>query len=162
MAITLPLALNEKAWAHSEIVGYSAMLLAFLLVFFGIRSYREHDGGGAISFGRAVGVGLLITVISCGIYVASWEIVYFNFIPDFADRYSAHVIEKARKEGASDAALLKKQQEMADFKRLYANPAINIGMTFMEAFPVGLIVTLISAAILRKKPDGGTPAAVAA
>lgn len=161
MAITLPMCLKGNSWVSSEVIGYSSMLLAFLLVFFGIRSYREHDGGGAITFGRAVGVGLLITVISCGIYVASWEIVYFNFIPDFADRYSAHVIEKARKEGASDAALLKKQQEMADFKRLYANPAINIGMTFMEAFPVGLIVTLISAAILRKKPGEGTPAAVA-
>src|SRR3954452_7243532 len=79
MAITLPLALNGKAWVDSEIVGYSSMLLAFLLVFFGIRSYREQVGG-AISYGKAVGVGLLITVISCGIYVLSWEIIYFNFV----------------------------------------------------------------------------------
>jgi hypothetical protein len=155
MAITLPL-VNSGKLEHSEVLGYSTMVLAFLLVFFGIRSYRENVGGGAITFGKAFQVGILITLICCTVYVISWEIIYINFMPDFVDKYAASSIAKARAEGASDAVIAKTAQEMAQFKKLYANPLFNVGMTFMEIFPVGLIVTLISAAILRRKTAAGT------
>ncbi len=133
-------------------VGYTGMVLAFMLVFFGIRSYRENVGGGTITFGRAFAVGILIAVISSVCYVIAWEILYFNFMPDFMDKYAAHVIEKARAAGESAQAIQAKQQEMQQFKQLYnSNPFVNFGMTFLEPFPVGLLITLISAAILRKK-----------
>jgi len=157
------MALFRDGWDHLKngyIIGYSSMILAFLLVFFGIRSYREQTGG-SISFGKAFSVGLAITLIACAIYVLSWEVVYFNFIPDFADKYSASVLEKARKDGASEAKLAATKKQMADFKRLYANPVINAGMTLMEVFPVGLVVTLVSAAILRRKQGSAGPAAAA-
>ncbi len=145
----------------SEIIGYTSMVLAFLLVFFGIRSYRENVGGGTITFGKAFQVGILITLITCTVYVVSWEIVYFNFMPDFVDKYAAHTIAEVRASGASDAAIAKTVKDMADFKRWYANPFLNVGMTFMEIFPVGLLVTLISAAILRKKPTASPAPATA-
>jgi hypothetical protein len=135
---------------HSEIIGYTAMLLAFILVFLGIRSYREKSGG-SITFGKAFQVGLFITLITCTVYVVSWEIVYWGFMPDFGARYSAHMIEKARKSGASAAAIEKTKTEMAHFQELYKNPFINVGMTFMEVFPIGLVMTLISAGILRRQ-----------
>jgi len=162
-AVILPLCMSGVIdFDNSEIVGYSAMVLAFLLVFFGIRTYRENVGGGAITFGRAFKVGILITLITCAVYVVSWEILYFNFFPDFADRYAEHMIEKMRADGASLAAVEAERKKMADFKELYANPLINVGITFMEVFPVGLIVTLVSAAILRRKPTPGTPSTAAA
>ncbi len=139
----------------SALLGYTTMVVAFLAVFFGIRSYREKNGGGTITFGRAFKVGILITLVACAIYVTTWEIIYFNFIPDFADKYAALSLEKMRASGASDAELLEAQKKMADFKEWYANPILNIGMTFMEIFPVGLIMTLVSAAILRKKATPG-------
>lgn len=132
-------------------IGYTSMVLAFMLVFFGIRSYRENVGGGAITFGRAFAVGILIAVIASVCYVVAWEIIYFNFMPDFMDKYAAHVIDQARASGASAEAIQAKLQEMKKFKELYSNPFFNVAMTFIEPFPVGLIITLISAAILRKK-----------
>lgn len=160
-AITLPLSMNGTIdLDKSAIVGYASMVLSFTLVFFGIRSYRDNIGGGAITFGRAFRVGILITLITCTVYVTAWEIVYFNFIPDFVDQYAALSIQKMRDHGASDAAIATKVKDMARFKELYANPLINIGMTFLEIFPVGLIVTLVSAAILRRK--AGPVARVAA
>lgn len=143
---------------HSMLVGYASMVLAFLSVFFGIRAYRERTAGGSISFGKAFQVGILITLITCVMYVVAWEIVYFNFMPDFVDNYSTHMIEKLRASGATPAAIAAETQKMAKFKELYANPFINVGMTFMEVFPAGLIITLVSAAILRRKPDPGLPA----
>ena len=151
MFATLPFhdKIGFEKWGY--VVGYTSMVLAFILVFFGIRSYRENVGGGAISFGRAFAVGILIAVISSVCYVIAWEILYFNFMPDFVDKYAAHVIEQARASGASAAAIQQTTQEMQQFKQMYSNPFINAAFTFLEPFPVGLILTLISALILRKK-----------
>jgi hypothetical protein len=134
------------------IVGYTGIVVSLLLVPFGIRSYRENVGGGYITFGRAFAVGILITLISCICYVVAWEIVYYNFLPDFAEKYSAYMVEKARASGASQQAIEATVQEMKNMKAMLANPLTNAALTFIEPFPVGLIITLISAAILRKKP----------
>lgn len=159
-AVMLPLCMSGTiSWDKSEIIGYTAMVLAFLLVFFGIRSYRENMAGGAITFGKAFQVGILITLITCAVYVVSWEIVYFNFIPDFDEKYTAHLIGKMRSDGATPAAIKAKEDEMARLWKLYANPFFNVAITFMEVFPVGLVVTLVSAAILRRKHAPGAPGA---
>ena len=158
-AMLMPLCLNGTPnFDHMEVLGYSAMLLAFLFVFFGVRSYRDNVAGGAISFGKAFQVGLLITLITCAMYVIAWEITYYNFFPDFIDRYSAHVLDKMRAAGESEAAIREQAAQLARMAKLYANPLFNVGITFMEVFPVGLIVTLVSAAILRRKPSQTAPA----
>jgi Protein of unknown function (DUF4199) len=154
MSIGVPASLNGTiSFEYGQLVGYSAMVLSFLLVFFGIRAYRDDVGAGKITFGRAFGVGILITLISCAIYVVAWEIVFFNFVPDFADKYATVSLENMRRKGASDAEIVKATADMAKFKELYKNPLFNIGMTFLEIFPVGLIVTLVSAAILRTRRE---------
>lgn len=133
------------------IVGYTTMILSFLLVYFGIRSYRDNVGGGQITFGKAFLVGIGITLISCVCYVITWEGLYFTVFHDFADKYAAYMIAKAKNSGATDAAIQQIAQQMAQFKKMYANPLFNVAMTFIEPFPVGLLITLISAAVLRKK-----------
>lgn len=159
-SIHLPLVMNGTL-KNGEIAGYASMILAFLAVFFGIRTYRDNVGGGAITFGRGFKVGILITLITCAVYVIGWEIVYWGFMPDFADKYAAMVLERMREEGATPARLAAEAQKMEQFKQLYKNPFFNVGMTFLEIFPVGLVMTLISAAILRKKGPGA-PAGAAA
>jgi hypothetical protein len=156
MAITIPLCMNRTLDSiYSEIFGYTSMVLAFILVFLGIRSYRE-NAGGAITFRKAFTVGLLITLVTSAMYVTAWEIIYYGFIPDFADKYSVLVVEKMEKKGASAAAIEKTKAEMAHFRVMYKKPLFNIGMTLMEVFPVGLVMTLVSAGILRRKPAMAT------
>ena len=159
VSLMMPLCLNGTIpMESSETLGYASMVLAFLLVFFGIRSYRETLGAGAIGFGKAFQVGILITLITCAIYVISWEITYFNFMPDFLVKYNAHVLEKMQAAGESAAAIQAKAAQLATMAKYYDNVLFNSGITFMEVFPVGLIVTLVSAAILRRKPREGAPA----
>jgi multidrug efflux pump subunit AcrB len=160
MAVTLPLTLNgQMDGSFSELIGYTTMVVAFLAVFFGIRRYRESIGGW-ITFGKAFQVGILITLVACVMYVVVWEIVYFNFLPDFGDKYAALTINKMRADGATPAEIEEKTRQMAQFMEWYKNPLINVAMTFMEIFPVGLIMTLVSAAILRRKtPRDGQPVA---
>lgn len=136
---------------NGVVLGYASMVLAFMLVFFGIRSYRDNVGGGSLTFGRAFAVGILITLISSVCYVIAWEIVYFNFMPDFLDKYSAYMVEKARAAGATPEAIQQQVDEMQQFKQLYSNPLINFAFSFLEPFPVGLVITLISSLILRKR-----------
>jgi hypothetical protein len=157
-AIMLPLCMKGIVdWSHQEIIGWSTMILSFLLVFFGIRSYRDHQGGGSITFGRAFQVGILITLVACAVYVVSWQIVYYGFLPDFGEKFAAYSIEKIRKSGASEAEIAEATASWTRFAELYRNPLINMGMTFLEIFPVGLIVTLVSAAILRRQNASGSP-----
>ena len=157
-AVMMTLCMNGTIdFDNSEVLGYSTMVLAFLMVFFGVRSYRDNVAGGAIGFGKAFLVGLGITLITCAVYVIAWEITYFNFIPDFLDRYSASVLAKMQAAGESEAAIRKATADMAELAKNYDNPVYNSAITFMEVFPVGLIVTLVSAAILRRKPGDGAP-----
>jgi hypothetical protein len=153
MLLTVPF-MHQIGFDKGLFVGYSAIVLSFLLVFFGIRSYRDNVGGGEITFGRAFTVGILITLISCAFYVLTWEIVYFKIMPDFGQKFAAYAIEQVKASGASQQAIDAKAVEMAAFVKSYNNPLVNMAYTFIEPFPVGLILTVISAAILRKKRRG--------
>lgn len=136
-------------------IGYTAMVLAFLLVYFGIRSYRDTVLGGAITFRRALGVGTLITLVASLCYVASWQVIYYGFAPDFAEKYAAASIERARADGATEAELARQRERMEHWAELYHNPLFNAGMTLMEPLPVGLIMTLVCAGMLRRKRGEG-------
>lgn len=152
MVATVPFA-DRIGFDNGAVIGYTTMVLSFLLVFFGIRSYRDNVGNGQITFSKAIAVGISITLISCICYVVTWEILYFNFLHDFMDKYGAHVIEKLKASGASSAAIEAQGQQLKKYKELYENPLFNAAMTFIEPFPIGLVVTLISAAVLRRKPQ---------
>jgi hypothetical protein len=161
MFLTLPLINNGTVNNHNgDVIGYTAIFLSFLLVFFGIRSYRE-NAGGTITFGRAFSIGILITLISCVFYVASWEIIYFKMMPDFFDKYAARTIAEMHEKGAGADAIAAKTKELATMKEMYNEPLINAAITFIEPFPVGLIVTLVSAGILRKRSPSTPAVAVA-
>jgi len=150
MLATMPF-IDKIGFDKGLVIGYTTMVGAFLLVFFGIRSYRDNVLDGRITFGKAFAVGILITLIACVCYVVAWEILYFNFMPDFLDKYAQHMIEKAKAAGDSQQMIDAQIQEMKNFKTMYDNPFINAAFTFIEPFPVGLIITLISSAILRTK-----------
>jgi hypothetical protein len=146
---------------HSMAIGYTIMVASFMLIYFGIRSYRDNTLGGQISFGRAFACGLLITLITSVCYVAMWEILYFNFMPHFMDSYFAAQIHKVQASGLDQATIAAKVAEIQHSQQLYQNPFVNMAYTFMEPLPVGLIITLISAAILRRKAPGERTAAPA-
>ena len=151
MMATLPF-MHKIGFNKGLVIGYTAIVLSFLLVFFGIRSYRDNVGNGQITFTKAFAVGISITLISCVFYVVTWEILYFNFLPrDFMDKYGAQTIERLKASGASPAAVQVKVQQQKKFKEQYENPLFNSLMTFIEPFPIGLAITLFSAAVLRKK-----------
>jgi hypothetical protein len=146
---------------HSMILGYTIMVASFLLIYFGIRSYRDNHLAGQISFGRAFACGILITVLTCVCYVAMWEILYFNFMPHFMDSYFAAQIHQVQSSGLDPATTAAKVAAIQHSQQLYQNPFVNMAYTFMEPLPVGLIVTLVSAAILRRKAPGEPAAAPA-
>ncbi len=135
----------------SMLIGYASMLVAFSMVFVGIRNYRDKYNDGVISFGKAFKIGLMIVQIASTIYVVSWLIDYFFFIPDFLEKYSAHMLDELKARGASQIEIDKQIKEMAWMGKLYQNPFFNAMLTYAEILPVGLVVTLISSLILKRK-----------
>ena len=150
MLATLPF-MHTLEGSKGYVVGYTGIVLSALLIFFGVRSYRENVGNGKISFGRGFVVGILIAVISAGCYVATWELIYYKISPGIADKMFDKQVEKMKASGAPQEKIDKTAREVESFKKLYANPLINMCFTFIEPFPVGLLMTLISAGILRRK-----------
>jgi small-conductance mechanosensitive channel len=142
---------NKIGSGHSMVLGYTMMVASFLLIYFGIRSYRDNTLGGQISFGRAFACGILIALITCVCYVAMWEILYFNFMPHFMDSYWAAQIRKVQSSGLDPATTAAQVAAIEHSQQLYQNPLVNMAYTFMEPLPVGLLITLVSAAILRRK-----------
>ena len=150
MLATLPF-FHKIGQGKALLIGYTTMVLAGLLVYFGIRTYRDNVSGGTLTFARAFAVGILISLIANFFYVATWEFIYHKFMPDFAEKYAAQMVEHAKSSGASQQQIDLKVREAEQFQRNYHNPLYNIGMTLLEVFPVFLLITLISAAILRRK-----------
>lgn len=133
------------------VLGYTTMVLAFLLIYFGVRSYRDNVAGGQVGFGRALGVGALIALLASACYVATWEVVYFGGKSDYIEKYQAAEIEKMRRQGESEAQIAAKTAEMEKFAEMYKNPVFNTAITFMEPLPVGLVIALVSAGILSRR-----------
>ena len=158
MAATMPFQ-DAIGYDRGAVIGYTTMVLASLLIFFGIRSYREQVGGN-VGFGRALAVGALITAISSICYVATWEVIYYKFAPDYLEKYREHAISKARADGEREAAIAEKTAKLDRLAELYKNPALNAAFTFLEPMPVAAIVVLVSAGVLsrRKKSDQGVTA----
>ncbi len=135
-----------------ELLGYASMIVALSMIFFGIRHYRDRQSGGRISFGKAFQTGLLITLVASAVYVIGW-MGYSSFGPgqDFMDQYYQYSVEQLRSSDRPPEVIEREIAEMETFREMYRNPLVQIGITFLEIFPVGLIISLISAAILRKK-----------
>jgi hypothetical protein len=143
---------NIVSSEYGMLVGYASMLIAFSLIFVAIINYRDKQNGGVITFGKAFLIGLYITLIGSTVYVVIWLISYYFFIPDYLDKYMANYLAELKTSGASPAKINAETAEMAGYMEMYKNPFFNAMMTYMEILPVGLIVSLISAAILRRKP----------
>jgi hypothetical protein len=133
----------------SLLTGYTMMLLALSLIFVGVKRHRDRALGGVIRFLPALGMGLGISAVAGLVYVVGWEftlaVTDFRFIED----YSNAAIEAARARGASAAELQAVVEKMNEFRHSYANPLVRLPMTFVEIFPVGVLISLVSAALLR-------------
>ena len=129
----------------SMMIGFAGMLLAFIFVALGIKQQRNASNG-LISFGKAFLTGFWITLIISTIYVLVWLVILYNFFPNFAEHYTDMAIAKA-----SPDEVAKVTEEMNSFKEMYKNPIWVILFTYMEILPLGIVFSLISALILKKK-----------
>lgn len=136
----------------SMIIGFSAMTVAFSFIFVGIKNYRDKQNGGVITFGKAFLLGLMISLLASTLYVITWGIEFHFFMPDFIDKYSAMQVKQLQESNMSAAALeeARKGIETANYNYKH-NPFFFAMYTYMEILPVGIIITLISALILKKK-----------
>ena len=150
MLLTLTV-VDRVGYDRGAIIGYTGMVLSFLMIWFGVRTYRDDVAGGSVSFWQACKVGFLIMAIGAICYVATWEVVYFNFMPDFMEKYSAAMMDKARQSGATEAQLAKQAKDFAEFSVAYKNPLVNIAYSLMEPLPVGLPFVLLTALVMSRK-----------
>ena len=157
MLITFPLQERVVGYEYAMIIGYTTMVLAFFLVFLGVRSYRDNVLDGAITFGRAVAVGSLIVVISSLCYTATWQVVYHKLVPSFQETFHKQMVDRARTEGGTPEEIAARIADADRFAENYKNPLVNVPLTFLEPLPVGLVVVLVTAGIVARKRRDDEP-----
>lgn len=131
------------------LLGYTIMLVALSLVFLAIKRQRDAEGGGVIRFWPALKVGLGVSFIAAICYVVAWEAALAATEADFIGLYTESLIADERAKGAGPAAIAKLRADMAVMAQSYANPLYRIPLTMTEILPVGILVSLVSAALLR-------------
>ena len=147
-ALLLSVTFYMKANPEKEVsmfFGFAGMLLAFFFVVLGIKQQRDTNNG-SISLGKAFLTGFWITLNISTVYVVVWLIIFYNFFPNFAEHYTDMAIAKASPDEVAQVT-----EEMNSFKEMYKNPIMVILLTYMEILPLGIVFSLISALILKKK-----------
>ena len=147
-ALLLSVTFYMKANPEKEVsmfFGFAGMLLAFFFVVLGIKQQRDTNNG-FISLGKAFLTGFWITLNISTVYVVVWLIIFYNFFPNFAEHYTDMAIAKASPDEVAQVT-----EEMNSFKEMYKSPIMVILLTYMEILPLGIVFSLISALILKKK-----------
>lgn len=140
-----------KELGTSDVIGYSSIVLVGLLIFFGVRSYRRNVGQGKLTFRRGFLVGLGITLVSCAVYLAAFQLLYYVIHPGIGEVYGECMVERAERSGATPAEVEETEELAARIVALYENPWSNVALTLLEPLPVGLVLTTLSAAVLRRR-----------
>ncbi|MDR6570765.1 DUF4199 domain-containing protein [Chitinophaga ginsengisegetis] len=141
---------NEN-FEGNMVLGFAIMILAFSMIFVAVKNYRDKYLGGSITFGKAFLLGLYVTLVASTIYVVVWLVDYYVFVPDFMDKYTANVLRQFKAAGHTPEEVNKKIAEMANYKEMYKSPLMVVLITYSEILPVGLIITLLSSFILKRK-----------
>ena len=149
VALSLAFDTSSEHLAGMEWLGYAVMIIAFSMIFVAIKGYRDRELGGVIRFGTAFGIGIGVTLVASVIYVIAWEINLAITDYAFMEDYTQSLIAAEAAAGASDAELAALQADMDVMKERYSNPLFRVPITLLEIFPVGLLISLISAAVLR-------------
>ncbi|HEX4038254.1 MAG TPA: DUF4199 domain-containing protein [Acidobacteriaceae bacterium] len=152
LAVTVPFE-NHTSARWGMVVGYTTMVLSFLIVFVGVRHYRDFECGGFITFGRALAAGVLMMLISCVCYVVMWEALTATVERDFGHQYAAALVKRAQNSGLRGEALEAKMAEIRKFEANCSNPLYRASMTLLEPLPVGIVMALVTAGILRRRPE---------
>lgn len=137
---------DDVNFESGMIYGFASMFIAFAMIFVATNQYRKKNGG-TISFGKSLLVGLYISLIASSIYVLVWLIVFYNFHPDFMEKYTAHTLEQLQASGASAAVMEAKTAEMMEAAENYKNPLFVILYTYAEILPLSIIISLISSGV---------------
>ena len=145
---------EDSSHYQSEWLGYLIMVLGLSVIFVAVKQHRDHNLGGVIGVGKAFQVGLLITLMAALIYVLTWEYYYRTEGQDFIANYQTTLVDSLREQGSSEAEIQQQQQEMTDFAQLYDRFYFRAFITLLEILPVGLLIALFSAALLRTQGRG--------
>ena len=149
--ITKATASKAASFEYGMIIGYTNMVLAFSVVYFAMKKYRDSHNNDKLSIREGLLIGLGVTTIATIFYSLMWLFVYYNIIPNFIDEYSAYALDKLMTSGAKEIEIEQHQKGMDSFREMYQTPFSIFLITLIEPLPVGVLVTVISTMFLRKK-----------
>ncbi len=150
--VSIPLWKNNTLnFDNGEIVGYTTMVVALSMIFVAIKSFRDKHNNGVITFWKGVQIGVLVSLIATFMYCLAWDVSYRQMGGEFMVKMQDHYLSEMKADGATEAQLEQEKEKWATNAAYYDNFFIRFAITTIEIFPLGVLISVISAALLRKK-----------
>lgn len=136
---------------ESMIIGFTGMFIAFIFVFVGIKNYRDKQNNGVVTFWDAFKIGFCIALIASCVYTLVWMVQFHFFMPDFMEKFADQAILDIKSSGLSATQINEQIAETEEMRVNYRNPFFRIMYTLVEILPLGTVIALIAALILKRK-----------
>lgn len=132
-----------------EILGYTTMVVSLLFIYFGIKHFRDRENNGMVSFGKALLIGVLISLMA-SVAFGMLDVIYVkvinpDFITDYYDKMFAQIESMPTEEFETRKAEIESEKEM------FLNPFVHFLIMSMMVFVIGFIISLLSALVLQRK-----------
>lgn len=132
------------------IIGYSSMVISLVFVYFGIKHYRDKENNGRIAIGKAIAIGLFISLFAALGFMIIDYIYTTQINPNFQEEYLAHSL-KEMKATLSVEEFQKQKIELTQQMQDYGGPTALALLMFANVIVIGFIISLISALVLQRK-----------
>lgn len=128
---------------HIQWLGFVIMIAVLYL---GIKAVREESPGQYLSYGKGVGSGVLISLMS-GLMSAAYIFIHFKFVnTEFAD-YQLELIRAKWEQAGMSATQMEQAEGMT---RMMLGPVAQAIVAPIMVVLFGLIISLVLAAILKR------------
>lgn len=140
---------SELSHTNQELLTYGSMVISLSFVFFAIKSYKDQESRGILSFSKGLKIGVFISLFA-SFGIAIIDVLYTSVInPDWATDYIEESLKNMESLSAQDyereKTLLIKQMED------YGHPLLMGLLMFITTFIIGLMITFLSSLIFKSK-----------
>ncbi|MBD0287950.1 MAG: DUF4199 domain-containing protein [Flavisolibacter sp.] len=141
---------RTENYEAQEIAGWAGILLSVIFVYFGLKYYRDKQNNGSLNFGEGLKLGMLI-VLFPSVAFAIFDVVYVMVLdPQFFDKYYTYQVEQIRNTVPA-SELAQRMKELQQQRDMFSSPLVQFIVMFLSVFVTGLIVTIISTLLLKRK-----------
>ena len=135
---------------NTGVIGYLGTIVFTLVLWYSLKSFRDKVDNGFLSYGKGVGIGVLITLYST-FFISSVYFIILTLDKTLLEQYVIVIEEVMANSGLPDELL----EKFDEASKNALTPGTYAFSVFFKEMIGGTILTLIVSAIVMKVPENG-------